>query len=205
MNIKEIRSLTPDKVSRMSEQELNTAVNQLINANRRKLKRLESSRLGKSSPAYKSAKELYKFDKSKINKSISKMKNNPKFPKGSYKKKLERTLIDLKDWGNLKTSTPRGWSSVRKNVVKRLGIKKISLKTEKEFWDLYQEYTKMYPEDESRLGSDIVQKICVDVQLNNKDMSLADQLKLARNEINTVYEMREKTRNKRRFTSNYFD
>jgi hypothetical protein len=205
MNLKEIRKLTPDKVSKLSEKELESAVNQLINANRRKLKRLESTRLGKSSPAYKSAKELYRFDKAKINKSIAKFKNNPKISKATLKKKLERTLIDLKEWNNLKTSTPRGWSSVRKNVIKRLGIKKLSLKTEKEFWDLYQEYTKMYPEDESRLGSDIVQKICVDVQLNNKDMSLADQLKLARNEINTTYEQREKVRNKRRFTSNYFD
>ena len=205
MNTKEIRSLTPDKISKMNEQDLKSAINQLINANKRKLKRLESTRLGKSSPAYKSAKELHYFDKAKINKTTAKAKNNTKQAKAQYKKKLERTLIDLKDWGKLKTSTPRGWKSVRKNVAKRLGVDKIPLKTEKEFWDLYQEYIKTHPEDESRLGSDIVQKICIDVQMNNKDMSLADQLKLARSEIDEAYSVRESKRNKRRFTSNYFD
>lgn len=121
-NVNELLALSPDDVSRLSRQELAKVVSQLASAGNKRLRRLEQTKMGTESRAYKNAMAVGNF-------SVAGKKQ------GQLQNEYKRVSQFLKS----QTSSVSGWKSYRSKVIKRVGGEFDSEESERAFWRAYRD------------------------------------------------------------------
>ena len=123
MTIKDIMEIDPDDLLKMNRQQLASITNRLISASNKRIRRLEQTSLGRTSPAYVSA---------------SKRDNGIFSIRGKDLNQVRHVFARAKGFLSMKTSTLGGWREVREDVEERLGGG-MTERQSKKFWKAYRE------------------------------------------------------------------
>lgn len=123
LTIKDIMEIDPDDLLKMNRQELASITNRLISASNKRIRRLEQTSLGRTSPAYVSA---------------SKRDNGIFSIRGKDLNQVRHVFARAKGFLSMKTSTVGGWREVREDVENRLGGEMTEYESKK-FWKSYRE------------------------------------------------------------------
>ena len=145
------KSLGEEKYVKMHRSQFAQITSRLVSVANKRIRQLGKSELGRSSPAY-----AY----------IEKMSPDMKFSvKSKEWNQLRNTMKEVKEWLNYKTSTIKGWKSVRANIRENTGMNFDSEYKSKKYWEVYRRLYELnsglIPKkgSNSRLSSDRIQKI----------------------------------------------
>lgn len=128
LTIDDIMNIDPNDLMRLSAKDLRALTNRLVSASNKRIRRLERTDLGRTSPAY-----------------ISVSKRGGKFStRGKNVNQLRNEFASAQTFLNFKTSTVKGWNETRADVEQRLGGDMTEYQSKK-FWKTYREL-------EERLG-----------------------------------------------------
>ena len=170
--LKDIINMPYESLINLSKKEnneyLKAVVKYMTQSANRRIKSLLNSPIGEYSPAYKKLKDagITKFDTRWLSKATSKETG-----------KLLEQYSEVKKFLQSKTSTVQGWKSVRSQVAKRTGAKKLFAKEykskrsatywtnkEKKFWKLYNRLVDEYGGIITELDSERIQKMLYKIQ-----------------------------------------
>lgn len=152
-SIKDLLNLSSKDVAKMSRQELARVVSQLASAGNKRLRRLETTPMGKESRPYKTAMQVGNF-------SVA----------GKNQGQLQNEFKRVSEFLKAKTSTVSGFKAERARVYKRIGGKFDSEEAEKAFWRAYRNIAKSEKALHKSYGSGDTQRYL------RKELSNAKQL-----------------------------
>ena len=145
------KSLGEEKYVKLHRSQFAQITSRLVSVANKRIRQLGKSEIGRSSPAY-----AY----------IEKMSPDMKFSvKSKEWNQLRNTMKEVKEWLNYKTSTIKGWKSVRANIRENTGMNFDSEYKSKKYWEVYRRLYELnsglIPKkgSNSRLSSDRIQKI----------------------------------------------
>lgn len=145
------KSLGEEKYVKMHRSQFAQITSRLVSVANKRIRQLGKSEIGRSSPAY-----AY----------VEKMSPDMKFSvRGKEWNQLRNTMKEVKEWLNYKTSTTKGWKSVRANIRENTGMNFDSEYKSKKYWEVYRRLYELnsglIPKkgSNSRLSSDRIQKI----------------------------------------------
>ena len=139
LSIDDILELSPDILNSLNRQDLAKLTSRLASAGNKRIKRLEESEIGETSPALQGLKGK-KF--SVKNKNVNELRNE-------FKR--------VKTFLSAKTSSITGWKKTRLETTKRSGFG-TDTNSAKKFWELYNTFEKNNKGLVKSLGSDRVQQ-----------------------------------------------
>lgn len=169
MSIQDIQNLDPDFISKLGEADLRKISNRLVSAVNKRIRRLEKA--GIESPALSSYKK----------------KNYHFSTKGKNRNKLLEQHKLLTGFLGLKTSSVRGATKVRKEVLNRFEIPNMSKKRESEIWYIYNRYRE---ENSGVVGSTLSSEQLIKELFSesNNHLQNADLESAFRKKANEMYE-----------------
>lgn len=221
MKLNDYLNLTSDQMKNMTEAELDRAIDYMRRSNKTALNRLHKSTLGTHSPAYQVGKEHGMFSKKSMDKEVSEyVEKSTKFVREASERRnrliiKRRQLNELIAWRKLKTSTPRGWKETREKTAEKLGMttktgkkkpkdkKKMTLKFERSFWNIYNRFQEEYITDVYNEGSPVIMEIIADILKEHADWSEEDVIREAKRQLDEYHDKRRKKKSGR--TSDIFD
>lgn len=167
MTIQDIIDKSITDIQRMTEKEIRSIANQLTSASNKRLRRLQRSETGTSSPAY--VKERFST-------------------KGKTRNQLIQMIKKEKDFLTSKTSTVRGWNRYRDELEKRLGGK-IRKNQRKKFWRVYRKFQESHAGGllATDKGSERIQKYIREQYIDNHVLDEDDLLDLADKKLDELY------------------
>lgn len=122
-SINDIMNIDPLDLMKMSSKELRTVTNRLVSASNKRIRRLEKTEMGRTSPAY-------------IN--YAQKRGKPFSTRGKNVNQLRNEFAQAQSFLSKKTSTLSGWKDVREDVESRLGGSMTNTQSKK-FWKAYRE------------------------------------------------------------------
>lgn len=148
MTVKELLSVDPRDIDRMTEGQLREAVRTLADAANKRLKRLGETEIGRHSPAYEKA----------MKRSFTTDQGGKFGTQGKNRNQLRSEYKAAVDFLNLKTSSVSGWKKTREKAYKKIGGDfGGSAKAEIGFWSTYRKLRELYPTLPGGYGSDVLQ------------------------------------------------
>lgn len=225
MKLSDLINLTPEQLKNMNEKELDSAINFMRKSNQDALRRLKKSQLGSSAPAYRSAKGGRLFTKKQLDKEVARVAKQSKAYVRELKDQRARLIIKrqqltrLIEWRKNKTSSVKGWKSVRDATAERLGMstkrkkaerggkKYMSKKFENRFWELEERFEDMYPAEVYNQGSPKLMEIIAGILEDHMDWDDEDVLREAKNQLEEYKNARRQANKEKKQskTSDLFD
>ena len=160
------QTLNIDVKGLSTNQILNMDVNEINSMNYRTIRAL-ASRLVSS--MNKRIRQLRKSAPYSL--ALNSLPQNYQFSTKGLKRNEIRSLIgDMQQFGQMKTSTVKGWKDYRKNIEAKLGGKLSDLKDESEFWRIYRTVKDSNHAIFQKLSSSEILKITYDeYKLDSED------------------------------------
>ena len=222
MKLNDYLNLTSEQLNAMSETELDKAISYMRKSNKQALRRLHDSYLGTHSPAYQVGKKAHMFAKKSMDKEVSDyVSKSTRFVREEAEKRnrlviKRRQLNELIAWRKLKTATPKGWKETRDKTAEKLGMttksgkkkpkdkKKMTLKFEKSFWNLFNRFQDEYITYVYNEGSPVIMEIIASILREHADWSEDTIIKEAKRQLDEYHNSRRKKKTNVR-TSDIFD
>lgn len=124
LTIQNILKMTPLEINSLNTKDLKSVTSRLVSAANKRIRRLAKSSESDIIPAYQSI--------------VKNRGGKPFSVKGKNINELRNEMKKIHNFLNLKTSTIRGWKSLKKDVSKRLGGDFESNDEAKKFWEVYR-------------------------------------------------------------------
>lgn len=104
--------------------------------------------------------------------------------KGKNRNQIRSAIGQMMQFGQMKTSTVKGWKSYRKNIESKLGGNLSDLRDEGEFWDVYRKLQESNHAVFQKISSDEILKLTYDEMKNNPEFDIED----LQDELDAIYE-----------------
>lgn len=191
-----IKSLETMDINRLTNAQLEDALRVMTDAANKRIKRLASSELGTTSPAFRSlARQQGLVDEKRNLRGIPKFtidrevihKVDPNLDKRTQASRLRARLVNrvanVQNFLKKETSSPKLWRRMRREVAKRVGVEFEG--AEKEWfnvWDVISELEAEFPNlaEGSQKGSPVIQRIVFTEYEKNPNMTKEQLLEVAR-------------------------
>lgn len=179
LKISDILNMDWDRLNRLSESELKQITLRLVSASNKRIKRLESAKLGKSSFAYQTVEE-----------------RGRKFSvRGKNVNQLKQEFKLSSNFLRMKTSTVKGWTKYRKSVEERTASATDgesvdwSNRTWSKYWKVYRKFEEEHGGTFKKGDSDRIQQMLRSIMESSDKRKSADSFQqMIEDEYNDMYE-----------------
>lgn len=179
LKISDILNMDWDRLNRLSASELKQITSRLVSASNKRIKRLESAKLGKSSFAYQSVQE-----------------RGRKFSvRGKDLKQLRTEFKLSSNFLRMKTSSVTGWNKYRKSVEERTASATSgesvdwSNRTWSKYWKVYRKFEEEHGGTFKKGDSDRIQQMLRSIMESSDTRKSADSFQqMIEDEYNDMYE-----------------
>lgn len=172
-----VKGLSIDEImnmdlSSMGEKDLKTIANRLVSASNKRVRRLESSNIGKESPAL-----------------MDISKRGGKFSvKGKSFNQIRNEVANMRNFLSKKTSSVSGFKKVRKQVEKRIGGK-MTNEQSSDFWSNYRKLEELQGGLFKELDSTTIQReLYQTMYVKNSTDTIGDMVERLNNMYNDIYD-----------------
>lgn len=139
LGIEEILSMDFDDINKLNRSDLSKLTSRLVSAGNKRIRRMEKSEKGMTSPIFTNL-------------------QGKKFSvKGKNTNQLRQEFATIKNFLEGKTSGIRKWEREKKEIAKRSGFENV--KDSKKFWEFYSNFAKNNEDLVKARGSDRVQQM----------------------------------------------
>lgn len=153
LKVSDIIDMDWDSLNKLSGKELKQLTSRLVSASNKRIKRLEQTKLGKSSFAYQSVEE-----------------RGRKFSvRGLNTNEVRTEFANARRFLNMKTSTVKGWKEYREDMNERL-TKTLDMEelewsesTESKFWKVYRRFEETHGGKFKKGDSDRIQQMLTEM------------------------------------------
>ena len=139
LTIEDILDMDFNDINKLNRKDLSAITSRLVSASNKRIRRLEKSTKGQTSPSLKN------------------LKGKTFSVKGKNTNQLRQEFANAKNFLQNKTSTIQGWEKEKKAIAQRSGFKNV--KDSKKFWNVYSNFQRNNPDLVKARGSDRVQEI----------------------------------------------
>ena len=168
-----------DEINQLSAKDLKSVKSRLVSASNKRIKRLASTKTGKSSFAYQTVEE-----------------RGRKFSvRGKDTNALRQEFKLSKNFLNMKTSTVKGWKKYRANVEERTGYAtsgeslEWSDRTWSKYWKVYRRFEETHGGTFKKGDSDRIQQMLTEIMQSNDKRRSADTFsQMIEDEYADIYE-----------------
>ena len=177
------QTLNIDVKGLSTNQILNMDVNEINSMNYRTIRAL-ASRLVSS--MNKRIRQLRKSAPYSL--ALNSLPQNYQFSTKGLKRNEIRSLIgDMQQFGQMKTSTVKGWKDYRKNIEAKLGGKLSDLPNESNFWEMFRNLKDSNHAIFQKMSSDEILKVTYDEYIENPE----DPMSSIQERLDDLYEIYE--------------
>lgn len=141
-SIKQLVELTPEQRAIMKTDEIYKVVKKMSSVANNRIKALEKTEMGITSPAYQAYKD----------------RGKPFTAEGKTRNQLQNEYKSLQTFLNYKTSTVTGFKNAQKKVATRLGGEFSNAAQSKKFWKTYRDIAEKFGSGYAGAGGRIHQK-----------------------------------------------
>lgn len=182
LKITDIMDMDWDTLNRLSGKELKQLTSRLVSASNKRIKRLEQTKLGKSSFAYQTVEE-----------------RGRKFSvRGKTTQQLKQEFKLTSNFLRMKTSTVKGWEKYRKSVEMRTASATDgesvdwSGRTWSKYWKVYRRFEEEHRGEFKKGDSDRIQRMLREIMESNDKRKSADSFqRMIEDEYDEMYESGE--------------
>ena len=179
LSIQNIMDMSWDEINQLSAKDLKSVTSRLVSASNKRIKRLASTKTGKSSFAYQTVEE-----------------RGRKFSvRGKDTNALRQEFKLSKNFLNMKTSTVKGWKKYRANVEERTGYAtggeslEWSDRTWSKYWKVYRRFEETHGGTFKKGDSDRIQQMLTEIMQSNDKRRSADTFsQMIEDEYADIYE-----------------
>ena len=179
LSIQNIMEMSWDEINQLSTKDLKSVTSRLVSASNKRIKRLASTKTGKSSFAYQTVEE-----------------RGRKFSvRGKDTNALRQEFKLSKNFLNMKTSTVKGWKKYRANVEERTGYAtsgeslEWSDRTWSKYWKVYRRFEETHGGTFKKGDSDRIQQMLTEIMQSNDKRRSADTFsQMIEDEYADIYE-----------------
>ncbi len=179
LSIQNIMEMSWDEINQLSAKDLKSVTSRLVSASNKRIKRLASTKTGKSSFAYQTVEE-----------------RGRKFSvRGKDTNALRQEFKLSKNFLNMKTSTVKGWKKYRTNVEERTGYAtsgeslEWSDRTWSKYWKVYRRFEETHGGTFKKGDSDRIQQMLTEIMQSNDKRRSADTFsQMIEDEYADIYE-----------------
>lgn len=166
MSVKDIINIG-ENIVKYNRSDLARIVGRLVSTANKRIRKLGETKLGQLSPAYRSRMGITKYKHSEENKYKRRKPRTYGFftTVGKSRSQLLQEFKEAKGFLELKTSTIRGWDTIRHDIEKELGVELDTQRKRNKFWKVYRELTdgknipRVKDDTGSKFNSEQIQKL----------------------------------------------
>lgn len=186
MSVKDIINIGENIVN-YNRNDLARIVGRLVSTANKRIRKLASTKIGQLSPAYRSRMGINRYKRTGRTYGFFSTV-------GKNRSQLLQEFKEAKGFLELKTSTVRGWDTIRQDIEQELGVDLSTQRKQNKFWKVYRQLTDgqniphVKDDTGSKFNSEQIQRLVAKSfkqkgGFNQKVENLVDELKPRINEI----------------------
>ena len=168
LSTEEILNMDVNDINRMNNRTIKALASRLVSSMNKRIRSLEKN--APDSQALHSLPEGHRFS-----------------TKGLNRNEVRSLVGEMIQFGQMKTSTAKGWKSYRKSVESKLGGKLSDLKSEPKFWETYRRLQESNHAIFQKLSSDEILKMTYEEAIEN-DEDLFERMQTSLDDIYNALE-----------------